>query len=747
LIVLDFIYNPIILEDTERIMQLVAQLAGSNYPKTAITPTTTLMLTHLFYPEKIALLGASRKEGKVGHDILANLVEGGFSGEIIPVNPAGGELFGLKVYTALDQYSGQIDQAIIAVPKAQILNSTKEGLKKGARTIIVITAGFKEIGRDGELLERELADLCRRNGARLLGPNCLGLLNTGYNLNASFAGAMPKQGRIGVFSQSGALCTSILDVARGRELGLSKLVSIGNKADITEDDLLEYFGEDAETDVIVGYLEDIVSGDSFIKVATETAARKPVIILKSGTSHVGRRAAASHTGVLAGADTAYGAAFKRSGIIRADTFEALFDYATAFSTQPLPKNDRVLIITNAGGPGTMAADAVEHCGMTVAELASNISTSLREKLPSTANVPNPIDVLGDAPPDRYGEALAAAQNNDAVDAIIIVLTPQAMTDPAETIRTIARTIDGSKPVLVSFMGGKDVLPGKEELTSTSLTYFPSPERAVSALKAMHEYACWKSRPPRVITRFRVNRRRVEHIINRSRANGILQLNEVKAKKVLEAYGFTVPTGRLVTSSEEAVEHARRIGFPLALKIVSSDIIHKTDVRGVRLNLTTIRHVIDSYDLMMMRIKQQLPNARIDGVYIEHMADHGVEVILGMTRDPQFGPMLMFGLGGIFVEVMKDVTFHLAPITHEEAIQMLTSTRSYAILEGRRGRRGVDIDAIATGLQRISQLTTDFPEIIEMEINPFFVGDFGNEPVVADARITLSEPAKKNKRYL
>lgn len=705
------------------------------------------MLTHLFFPERIALLGASRISGKVGHDILANLIESGFAGQVIPVNPSGGELFGIQVHKSLDDYNGTIDQAILAVPKSEIIKSARDSLQKGARTIIVITSGFKETGQDGEMLEQELSELCRRNGSRLLGPNCLGLLNTGYNLNASFAGAMPKKGRIGVFSQSGALCTSILDVAKSRDLGLSKLVSIGNKADINEDDMLEYFGTDKDTDVVIGYLENIVAGDSFIRIATEAASQKPVIILKSGTSQVGRRAAASHTGVLAGADTAYAAAFKRSGVIRADTFEALFDYATALSMQPLPKGDRVLIVTNAGGPGTMAADAVEHSGMTVAELASNTSASLRERLPSAANVLNPIDVLGDAPPERYGEALATAQEDDSVDAIIIILTPQAMTDPAETARTIARSIDGSKPVLISFMGGKDVMPGRQELATAGLPDFPSPERAVAALKAMYEYATWRSRPPRVITRFRVNRRRAGHIITRSRSNNIFRLNEVKSKKVLDAYGFAILNGRLVSSSEEAIEHARSIGFPLAMKIVSSDILHKTEIGGVRLNLTTIQQVRDSYDLMMMRIKQQAPTARIDGIYIEHMGEQGIPVILGMTRDPQFGPMLMFGLGGIFVEVMKDVTFHLAPITHEEAIQMLRSTRSYSILEGKRGGRGVDIDIIATGLQRISQLTTDFPEIIEMEINPFIVGDYGTEPVVADARISLAEPPKKTKRYL
>jgi acetyltransferase len=697
------------------------------------------MLEHLFFPEKVAVIGASRQPGKVGHDILANLVRGGFTGEIIPVNPSGGTLFDLKVYPSLREYPGTVDQAVVAVPKPHVLSSVKDALAKGAKSIVMITAGFKETGEEGAALERELTELCRRSGARLVGPNCLGLLNTANRLNSSFAGRLPKQGRIGIFSQSGALCTSILDLAEGRNLGLSKLISIGNKADINEDHLLEYFADDPDTDVIVGYLENIVAGDSFIKTATDTCSHKPVIILKSGTSQAGQKAAASHTGVLAGADTAYGAAFKRSGIIRADTFEALFDYATALSMQPLPKGDRVLIITNAGGPGTMAADAVEHAGMTVAELETNTATSLRDKLPAAASVGNPVDVLGDAPPERYADALLAAQSDVSVDAIIVILTPQAMTDAKETARIIARSIDGSKPVLASFMGGKEVLPGRQELTAAGLPDYESPERAVAALKVMYQYANWKNRPPRVVTRFRVNRRRASRIIGRNISNGIFQLNESKAKKILDAYGFNVLPGRLITSAEEAMEYARGIGFPVAMKIVSQDIVHKSDMGGVKLNLSTVHQVRDAFDLMMMRILQQVPNARIEGVYLERMADPGLEIILGMSRDPQFGPMLMFGLGGIFVEVMKDVTFHLAPITQEEAIQMLKSTRSYGILEGKRGQKGVDIPAIATGLQRISQLTTDFPQITELDINPFIVGDIGTDPVVADARITLARP--------
>ncbi len=695
------------------------------------------MLESLFSPKSVAVIGASRTPGKVGHDILENLVKGGFQGTIIPVNPSGGTLFDLSVYRNLKEFENDIDQVIIAVPKNAVRDAVKEAMKKRVRSVILITAGFKETSDEGRQLEEEITGICRSYGARLLGPNCLGLLNTRNKLNSSFAGSMPKPGAIAIFSQSGALCTSMLDLAEGRHLGLSKLISIGNKADITENDLLAYLAGDSDTKVIAGYLENIVSGDQFIKIAQDTCMKKPVVILKSGTSEAGQKAAASHTGVLAGADTAYGAAFKRSGVIRADTFESLFDYATALSMQPLPKGDRVLIITNAGGPGTMAADAVEQSGMKVAELDTNTAAALRDKLPEAASVGNPIDVLGDAPPERYQSAVRAAQEDDTVDAIIVILTPQAMTNPKETARAIANEINGSKPVLASFMGGKEVLPGRQELTAAGLPDYESPERAVAALKVMYEYATWLKRPPRMVTRFRVNRRRVERIINRSRRNSILQLNEVKAKKILDSYGFRVPLGRLVTNADEAIEQAKRVGFPVAMKIVSPDIVHKSDMGGVKLNLSNAQEVRDGFDLMMLRILQQVPNARIEGVYVEKMMDKGLEVIIGMSRDPQFGPMLMFGLGGIFVEVMKDVTFHLAPITEDEAIQMLKATRSYGILEGKRGQKGVDIIAIANGLQRISQLTTDFPQITELDINPFIVGEIGTEPVVADARITLS----------
>lgn len=691
----------------------------------------------LLTPQSIAVIGASRKPGKVGHDILANIIEGGFKGDIIPVNPSADEILGLKCYESPLAAGVKIDLSIIVVPAAAVLDGVDKSIRAGAGAVVVITSGFKETGAKGARMEEEIADLCRRNRVRLLGPNCLGLLNTEIDLNASFAGRMPEKGGISVISQSGALCTSILDLAAIRHLGLAKVVSIGNKADITEDDLLVALADDEQTRVIVGYLEDISSGDRFIKAAEEAASKKPVVILKAGTTAAGQKAASSHTGVLAGSETAFGAAFRRSGVVRADTFGALFDYAAALAMQPLPKGNRVLIITNAGGPGTMAADAVEKAGMRVAELNSNVATSLLSRLPAAASVGNPIDVLGDAPPDRYAEALKTAQNDEQVDGIIVLLTPQAMTKPAETARAIAENMTGDKPVLAAFLGGKEVMPGREELAAFGLPDYDSPEKAVNALKAMHDYASWKQRPPRVVTRFRVNRRRVERIITRRIRTHRLQLGEVKAKDVLRAYGFRTPEGYLAGTAEEAVEIAERVGYPVAMKVVSPDIVHKSDLGGVRLSVSSGEEARDAFDLMMLRMGERAPDAYIEGIYTEKMVERGLEVIIGMTRDRQFGPMLMFGLGGIFVEIMKDVTFNLAPITQEEAILMLKSTRSYEILEGKRGQKGVDLEAIATGLQRISQLTTDFPQIAELDINPFIVGEIGAEPIVADARMTLT----------
>lgn len=695
-----------------------------------------MKLESLLKPQRIAVIGASENRGKVGHEIFANLVKGGFEGELVPVNYKADTILGYKCYPSIRDYPQEVDLCVISIPTPLVMEAVKDSLAAGARSICVITAGFKETGPEGAAVEEKLASLCDAAGVRLLGPNCLGLINSHHKMNATFGSHMPQEGGISVISQSGALCTAILDWAAGRHMGLAKMISMGNKADLSETDFLKALGDDPETRVIAGYLESINDGNSFMKAAQATAQKKPVAILKVGVTDAGGKAASSHTGSLAGADIAYGAAFKRSGIIRADSFEELFDYATALDMQPLPRGRRVAIITNAGGPGIMAADAAELAGLVVQPLEGAAAAALREKLPVAASVANPIDVLGDADPQRYVDAVEAAQNDDSVDAVIVILTPQAMTNPTETARAIIACAGGRKPVLASFMGGADVMPGRDELVAAGLPDYPSPERAVAALKAMVTYSEWLQRPPRVLTRFAVNRRRVERIVKRNQRAGTLQLSELESKEILTAYGFQVPIGRLATTTAEALAAAERTGYPVAMKIASPDIIHKSDIGGVKLNLNTPEEIVDAFDLMMLRIPRQVPEAVINGVYLEAMCRAGREVILGMTRDPQFGPMLMFGLGGIFVEVMKDVTFHIAPITAAEAMQMLESTKSFALLKGVRGQSSVDLDAIAIALQRISQLVTDFPQIVEMDINPYMVGEVGNDSVAADAVIKL-----------
>ena len=699
------------------------------------------MLDALLTPASIAVVGASRQPGKVGYEIVANLVRGGFAGEIVPVNPNATEILGRKCYPKLSEYGKRVDLSLIVVPTASCKAAVEDSISAGAQAVTIISAGFKEVGHEGAVLEKEIAALCRSRGVRLMGPNCLGLLNTHHRMNASFAQQMPEAGTLSMISQSGALVAAILDWCISQRIGLSKLLSVGNKADLDETDFLSALAHDEHTTVIAGYLESIANGDEFIRIAEQVTAVKPVVIFKSGTTSSGQKAASSHTGSLAGADMAYGAAFKRCGIIRAETFEEIFDYAVAFARQPLPKGERIAVVTNAGGPGIMAADALEHAGLKVASLKQENAEALAARLPAAASVANPIDVLGDADAARYALALDVAGRDANVDILLVVLTPQAMTRITETGEAVAAAQKLGKPVLAVFMGGEKVQAGRDALRAGGIPEYPSPERAVAAIKAMCEYAAWRRRPPRVVVRYPVNQRRVERIIARHLRIGQHQVGEVKAKEILRAYDFEVPAGQLASSVEQALEVSQMIGFPVAMKISSPDIVHKSDVGGVRLNLSNGEQVRDAYELMMLRIGQRMPDARLDGVYVEKMVPRGREVILGMTRDPQFGPMLMFGLGGIFVEVMKDVTFHLAPITAEEAMQMLMGTKSYALLKGARGQAAVDMPAIAGALQRISQLVTDFPQIAEMDINPFMVGSPGTPSFAADARITLVKGLK------
>ena len=697
-------------------------------------------LDALLVPQTVAVIGASKNPEDLGHAVAANLIAGGFPGTLVLVHPTEPELLGRKCVRELREYRGKVDLVLVAVPVPQLREAVEQALRANVQLMAVLTTLERTVGSPEEDVERQIARLCSSKGVRLLGPNSLGVINLHHGMNASYVRHLPSAGDISVLSQSSALCSAILDWTASRNLGLSKVVALGNKIDLNEMDLLQAFAEDEQTRVLIGYLESIRSGTDFVKAAEALTSVKPVILLKTGYTRAGARAAEAHAGRQNVSDIAYGAAFKRSGVIRADSFQDLLDDARALAQQPLPLGKRVAIVTNAGGPGIMAADAVDNAGLELAELSPATLELLRSRLPASAGLENPVDVLGDADPERYADAVGAVLADEGVDAVMLVLISQARAQPAETARAVVSGLKGNKPGLAAFMGGREIVPARQALVAARVPDYPSPWRAAGALAAMWEYAAWRSRPPRVVTRFPVNRRRVERILRRIQRMGRTQVEEFLAKQTLEAYGFNIPPGQLVTSAAEAVEVAERLGYPVALKIVSPDIVHKSEVGGVRLDLTRADMVRDAFDLIMLHIRREKPLAAIEGVFVEKMCPPGLEVVIGMTRDPRFGPMMMFGVGGIFVEVMEDVAFHLAPITAEEAMQMLRSTRSYQRLEARSERARVDTEGIAIGLQRLSQLATDFPQIEVLEIHPFIVGPIGTEPMAVDASITLRKEA-------
>jgi acetyltransferase len=697
------------------------------------------VLEKFFSPGSIAVVGASREPEKVGHSLIKNLIEDGFAGEIYPVNPKADNILGRKCYPDIQSLPEGIDLAVIAIPAKIVPDAVEECGRKGIGAAIVISAGFKEAGEEGRELEKKLFNAAVSSGVRILGPNCLGLINTQTNLNASFAAEYPEKGNISVLSQSGALCTAILDWAVRNHIGFSKLISIGNKVDIDEEALIEALSGDNSTRVIVGYLEDIMHGPHFMRTAERVTKRKPIILIKAGTTEAGSKAASSHTGSIAGAYMAYQCAFRRSGILQASSLEALFDYAMAFSYQPLIKGQRIAVITNAGGPGIMAADAVENIGLSFAGISPETQKKLREFLPAAANVANPIDILGDAPAEVYGKTLKIILEEKDVDGIVVLLTPQAMIDVEESARQIVEASRGSeKPIAASFIGAEKVSKGITILQTNKIPHYPTPERAVEALAMLAEYNRWLNRPRRVIRRFAVNTVKVDRVLGLSKKRGQTEIGEQESKAILSAYGFTIPRHLLARTAEEAAAAASSIGYPVVMKIVSPDIIHKSDAGGVKVGLTGPSQVRDSFELMMMRIHEKEPEARLHGVLIQEMISEGREIIIGMTRDPQFGPMLMFGLGGIYVEVLRDVSFQLAPISDEEALEMLVGTKTYKLLKGVRGEKPVDMQLVAECIQRISQLSMDFPQIMEMDINPLKVSAEKARAVAVDARIRVTQ---------
>lgn len=699
-----------------------------------------MSLEKFFNPKSVAIVGASQKKGKVGYEILASIINAGYKGKIFPVNLKAAPIEGLKCYPDLESI-GQIPDIVVIVVPAKIVPAVMQQCAKvGVKSVVIITAGFKEVGRAGRELEQQVVQIAKQAKIRVIGPNCLGVIVPANKLNASFGGDLPIAGATGYISQSGALLTAVLDMANANGIGFSKLVSIGNKADVDELDVIKALGSDPDSKVIAGYLESITDGNAFVSEAERISHDKPILLIKSGRTSAGAKAASSHTGSLAGGETAYECVFERAGIIRCDSIKQQFDYAQAFANQPLPGGASVAVITNAGGAGIMAADAIEQRGLTFAKLTDETIDRLAAKLPPAANLYNPIDILGDALVDRYELALDVVLDDPNVDIVLLLLTPQAMTESSATAEAVVRIAreKTSKPILACFLGAGKVADAIEILQEGKVPHYDCPESAVATIKVVTDYVRWRSRPKRIVKLFPVNRRKVENIVERHLRQGIRGIGEAESKEILEAYGFVTPKGSVATTSEQAVNIAQQLGYPVVLKIWSPDIVHKSDIGGVKISLNNAQEVMDAFDLMMYRIPKELPEANILGVLVQEMCSGGKEVVLGMSRDPHFGPLMMFGMGGTMIEVLKDVSFHLAPLTAEEAKQMLISTNTYQMLKGVRGEEGVDIEAIAEGLQRLSQLVTEFPQIQELDINPYVVGPEGTTPVAVDARISVEK---------
>jgi len=697
-------------------------------------------------PKSIAVVGATNRPGSVGLATFKNLLQAGYQGILYPVNPKSKSIQGVKAYPSLTDVPDNVDLAVIVVPAEIVPSVVKEAIQKQVKGCVVITAGFKEVGGQGAELEKQLQALVKENGTRLVGPNCLGVINTNQAvcMNASFARIMPKPGNIAFISQSGALCTAVLDVAAGRNIGFSKFVSFGNKADVNEIDLLRYLKDDPDTDVILMYIEDITDGREFIEVTRDITLNtgKPILAVKSGRSQEGARAAASHTGSLAGSDNTYDAIFLQGGIQRVEGVNELFNYAQAFSEQPLPKGNRVAIITNAGGPGIMATDAAIRYGLSLAVFSEATRARLLEHLPATASIRNPVDVIGDATHERYEAAIRDILMDDGVDGAIVILTPQAMTDILETARIIPHVAkDIRKPILSAFMGLVDVSEGVRYLEEHGIPNYTFPEAAARAMASMVRFGDrMRSRGDRKreVRQFSTDREKAAGIIKEKLGSQqTCYMPEDEATEILRCYEFPLLESRVVKDPSKLGPVIDELGFPVAMKIVSPDIIHKSDSGGVRLKIKSLEQARKAFEEIIGNVKTFKPDARVEGILVEQMAQSGLEVILGATRDPKFGPMCMFGLGGIFVEALKDVTFRLAPMSELSAENMIRSIKAYTVLKGIRGNPPADIEAIKDCILRLSQMVSDHPEIKELDINPLIVYPEGQGCAVADSRILLS----------
>lgn len=717
-------------------------------------------LDAIFSPESVAVIGASTKPGKVGHDIFANILRGNYQGILYPVNPNAKSVLSVSAYPSVLEVPGDVDLAIIILQPKLALKTVEESVRKGVKGIVIVSAGFREVGAEGLEIENRIAAVCKKAGVRLVGPNCLGVINPlpSVSLNASFAARMPANGNISFISQSGALCTAVLDFAADRDFGFSKFISIGNKADVDELDLLRYLHEDINTRVILMYLEELRRGPEFIEIVKEITSGSrptPILAIKSGRTSAGARAAASHTGALSGSEAVYDAIFQQTGMIRVDSIDELFDFAVAFAyksstslgklTRKILHGNRVAIVTNAGGPGIIATDITMSSGLRLAKFRQETIDALASHLPFTANLHNPVDIIGDAAPDRYENALSVVINDNGVDGALVILTPQSMTNVLGTAEAIVRIAGRThKPIICCFMGVVDVSAGVTYLQEYGYPVYKFPENAAKAFGALYRYFKWLHRQHFAQYELKHDKERAADIINNYLESGETRLGELDGIELLKCYGFNVLPTQLAESEDEAAEIAETIAFPVAMKIVSPQILHKTDAGGVMLGLESRDEVKKAFNEIIEKAKQHDPNAEIKGVLIQKMAMRGEEVVLGMNRQPVFGTLLMFGLGGIFVELFHDVVFRIAPIGRNESRRMIRSIRGYKLLQGFRGRPVVDIEILEKSMVSLSDMSINHPEIDEMDINPLLAHEKGKGATVADCRIILKKPDNSEK---
>jgi acetyltransferase len=694
------------------------------------------MLTSLFAPRGVAVIGASRDETKLGFGVVRNLVTCGYAGAIRLINPKADSILGQPCYPSIEVAPDPIDLAVTIVPAAAVPRTLEDCGRRGVQVAIIVSGGFGEVGEAGKRLEREIVEVAQRFGMRLVGPNCVGVIDTHLPLNTTFIKSVPQPGDIAFVSQSGAICQAVIDWGTGMGFGFSRLASLGNEADVSETEVIGALADDPHTRVVTMYLEGVKDGREFLDVAAAAARKKAIVALKVGRTEAGRRAVSSHTGALAGQEAAYNAAFERCGVLRANNTSELFDWARALAWCPPMRGPNVAVLTNAGGPGILAADAVETSGLQLATLSEATLAALRAFTLPHASLQNPVDLLASGGPDDYARALRALLDDPGVDAVVIISVPPPIEAPAPVAEAIARVAQGAaKPVIVAVMGEATVGGALQVLRAAQIPDVRFPERAASALAALHRQAQWRLQPRFSPTTF--GDVKLQAAARLLADVGDELIGGSAAAAILSAYGIFGPREMLVTSPEEAAAAAEQLGYPVVLKVASPDIAHKSDVGGVALDLADAESVRSAFRRVVYAARRARLDARIDGATMQQMVRHGQEVIVGVARDAQFGPLAMFGAGGIEVEGVRDVAFGLAPLSRREAESMVDATFAGRRLRGYRNIRPADREAAIGALLRLAQFAADFPQVAEVEINPLRVLPPGQGAVAVDVRIRLT----------